>query len=259
MSFNRLLDDVARRTGSLLCIGLDPHPADLPAPTAEAAREFCLRLIAETEGLAMAYKPNAAFFEAYGPAGWAALADVIAAVPAGIPVILDAKRGDIASTAEAYARSTFEQLGATAVTLNPYLGRDSLAPFIRDPQHGAFLLCKTSNPGAGDLQDLRLASGETVYEQVALLAQQWNENDNVALVGRGNPSRCAGPHPGSRAGRSGSSRRAWAHKAATSAPRCGPGSAQTAWGCSSRSAGPSRGPSPRARRRRRCGMRFERR
>jgi uridine monophosphate synthetase len=181
-SFANILDDVARRTGSLLCVGLDPHPADLPAATADAARDFCLRLIAETEGLVMAYKPNAAFFEAYGPAGWAALAEVIAAVPAGIPVILDAKRGDIASTAEAYARSAFEQLGATAITLNPYLGRDSLEPFVRDPARGVFLLCKTSNPGAGDLQDLRLADGEMVYERVAALAQEWNENNNVALV-----------------------------------------------------------------------------
>ncbi len=181
-SFNRLLDDVARRTGSLLCVGLDPHPADLPASTADAARDFCLRLIAETAGLAMAYKPNAAFFEAYGPAGWAALAEVIAAVPAGIPVILDAKRGDIASTAEAYARSAFGRLGATAITLNPYLGRDSLEPFVRDPAQGVFLLCKTSNPGAGDVQDLRLGGGEMVYERVAALAQEWNTNNNVALV-----------------------------------------------------------------------------
>lgn len=182
MSFNSLLDDVARRTGSLLCVGLDPHPADLPAPTADAARDFCLRLIAETAGLAMAYKPNAAFFEAYGPAGWAALAEVIAAVPAGIPVILDAKRGDIASTAEAYARSAFERLGATAITLNPYLGRDSLEPFVLDPARGVFLLCKTSNPGAGDVQDLRLIGGKMVYERVAALAQEWNTNNNVALV-----------------------------------------------------------------------------
>jgi len=181
-SFSGLLDDAARRTESLLCIGLDPHGADLPEPTAGAAREFCLRLISETEGLAMAYKPNAAFFEVLGPAGWAALGQVIAAVPKGIPVILDAKRGDIASTADAYARSAFELLGASAVTLSPYLGYDSLTPFLRDPCRGVFLLCKTSNPGSGDLQDLLLADGDAVYERVARLAQQWNQNDNVALV-----------------------------------------------------------------------------
>ena len=181
-SFSALLDHAARRTDSLLCIGLDPHGADLPELTADAAREFCLRLIAETEGVAMAYKPNAAFFEALGPAGWAVLGDVIAAVPEGIPVILDAKRGDIASTADAYARSAFELLGASAVTLSPYLGSDSLTPFLRDPCRGVFLLCKTSNPGSGDLQDLLLAGGDVVYERVARLAQRWNQNDNVALV-----------------------------------------------------------------------------
>lgn len=181
-TFNALLDDAARRTGSLLCVGLDPHPADLPEPTADAAAAFCLRLIEETAGLAAAYKPNAAFFETYGPAGWASLADVIAAVPTGIPTILDAKRGDIASTAEAYATSAFDRLGATAITLNPYLGHDSLMPFLTRPERGVFLLCKTSNSGAGDLQDLVLAGGETLYERVARLAQTWNTHDNVALV-----------------------------------------------------------------------------
>ncbi len=181
-TFNALLDDAARRTDSLLCVGLDPHGGDLREMTAEAAREFCLRLIAETEGLAMAYKPNAAFFEVLGPAGWAALGEVIAAVPKDIPVILDAKRGDIASTADAYARSAFELLGASAVTLSPYLGLDSLTPFLKDPCRGAFLLCKTSNPGSGDLQDLLLGDGDVVYEKVARLAQQWNQNSNVALV-----------------------------------------------------------------------------
>jgi uridine monophosphate synthetase len=182
VSFFSHLDEVSRRTGSLLCIGLDPHPADLPAPTAAAAREFCLRLIQATEGLAAAYKPNAAFFEAFGPEGWAVLAEVIAAVPAGVPVILDAKRGDIASTAEAYARSAFERLGAHAITLSPYLGHDSLAPFLADPARGVFLLCKTSNPGSGDLQDLALAEGGMLHEKVARLAQTWNEQGNLGLV-----------------------------------------------------------------------------
>ena len=184
-SFCATLDESARRTGSLLCIGLDPYPADLPAPTAEAAREFCIRLIELTTGLAAAYKPNAAFFESLGPAGWAALKDVIAAVPAGVPVILDAKRGDIASTAEAYARSAFERLGADAITLNPYLGYDSLEPFLKDERRGAFLLCKTSNPGSRDLQDLPLAgrhSRHLLYERVAELASQWNTRDNLGLV-----------------------------------------------------------------------------
>lgn len=181
--FNRLENRV-QAVGSLLCIGLDPHPADLPDPTPEAAKAFCLRLIQATADVVAAFKPNAAFFEAFGPDGWQALAEVIAAVPAEVPVILDAKRGDIASTAEAYARSAFERLGAGAITLSPYLGRDSLDPFLQDPARGCFLLCKTSNPGAADLQDLTLnqANGLLLYEKVAQLAQSWNTRGNIGLV-----------------------------------------------------------------------------
>jgi len=181
-SFFALLDSRARQTGSLVCVGLDPHPADLPEPGAEAAKAFCLRLIKATASEALAFKPNAAFFEALGPPGWQALGEVIAAVPPGVPVILDAKRGDIASTAEAYASSVFQRLGAGAVTLSPYLGRDSLAPFLRDPARGVFLLCKTSNPGAADLQDLPLADGQPLYLAVARLAQSWAEDGNLGLV-----------------------------------------------------------------------------
>lgn len=185
VGFFTRLDQRARETGSLLCIGLDPHPGDLATPTAAGARDFCLRLIEATQEVALAYKPNAAFFEAFGAEGWQALQDVIAAIPEGIPVILDAKRGDIASTAEAYARSAFETLGAQAITLNPYLGYDSIEPFIKAPEHGVFLLCKTSNQGAGDLQDLRLIGtrqARHLYEQVAVLAQKWNDRQNVGVV-----------------------------------------------------------------------------
>ncbi len=184
-TFFELLDARACQIDSLLCVGLDPHPADLPEPTAAAARDFCLRLIEATSDLALAFKPNAAFFELLGPQGWQALAEVIAAVPEGIPVILDAKRGDIASTAEAYATSAFQRLKAQAITINPYLGYDAVKPFVTDPQHGAFLLCKTSNPGSVDLQDLPLG-GEAallmLYEKVAALAQEWNTQDNLGLV-----------------------------------------------------------------------------
>jgi uridine monophosphate synthetase len=185
---------------SLLCVGLDPHPSDLPAPTADAARDFCLRLIKATASYAAAFKPNAAFFELYGPRGWSALKEVISAVQSEsdrlgsmIPVILDAKRGDIASTAEAYASSAFEQLGAHAITLNPYLGKDSINPFLAYKEKGVFLLCKSSNPDAADLQDLRLIrmqdlSGEGekedcyLYERVAQLASKWNTGNNIGLV-----------------------------------------------------------------------------
>jgi uridine monophosphate synthetase len=190
-SFFSILEKRIRDVDSLLCVGLDPHPEDLPADTAAAARDFCLRLIEQTAGLAAAYKPNSAFFEAYGAEGIAALKQVIEAVPPQIPVILDVKRGDISSTAQAYARAAFQTLGAAAVTLNPYLGYDALAPFLADPERGVFLLCKTSNPGAADLQDLQVVGRESapnlipggrMYEAVARLAQEWNREDNLGLV-----------------------------------------------------------------------------
>src|SRR5688500_13467234 len=146
---------------SLICIGLDPHIPDLKEPNAASALDFCLNLIKQTAPYAAAFKPNAAFFEVFGAEGWTALKQVIAAVNEAshrfgsrIPIILDAKRGDIASTADAYAQSAFENLGADCITLNPYLGKDSIEPFIQNSEKGIFLLCKTSNPGASDLQDL---------------------------------------------------------------------------------------------------------
>lgn len=175
---------------SLLCVGLDPHVSDLPAPSAEGALRFCLDLVKRTAPYAAAFKPNAAFFEQFGAPGWEALRQVIEAVceqsrrqGSLIPVILDAKRGDIASTAEAYARSAFQALGAHAVTLSPYLGRDSVEPFLVNPERGVFLLCKTSNPGARDLQDLLVGeAGEPLYIAVARLARLWNTRNNVGLV-----------------------------------------------------------------------------
>jgi uridine monophosphate synthetase len=184
-SFFDRLDERARQIDSLLCIGLDPHIADLPEPTAAAALAFCRRLVEATRDLALAYKPNAAFFEALGAPGWAALQELIALIPSDTPVILDAKRGDIASTAEAYAHAVYDVLGAQAVTLSPYLGYDSIAPFLTKPERGAFLLCKTSNPGSSDLQDLAV-KGECqtlrLYEKVALLSQDWNQDGNLGLV-----------------------------------------------------------------------------
>jgi uridine monophosphate synthetase len=184
-TFFEKLDERAREIDSLLCVGLDPHPEDLSEQTGSAAKEFCLRLIEATREYALAFKPNAAFFEALGPEGWEALQTVIRAVPDEIPVILDAKRGDISSTAQAYARSAFETLGADAITLSPYLGYDSLTPFMQDPEKGIFLLCKTSNPGSVDLQDLPLGGHYRlmmVYEKIAGLATEWGTNDNLGLV-----------------------------------------------------------------------------
>jgi uridine monophosphate synthetase len=191
MGFFSRLEEQVRRSDSLLCVGLDPHLSELSAPTVESARAFCWRLVEATADLAAAYKPNIAFFEVFGAAGLALLEEIIRGLPAGVPVILDAKRGDIASTAHAYARAAFHTLRADAITLSPYLGRDSLTPFLEDPERGVFLLCKTSNPGAADLQDLpvdslargaQAAGPRTVYETVAGLAQKWNVSDNLGLV-----------------------------------------------------------------------------
>jgi uridine monophosphate synthetase len=176
MNFFERLEQRAREIDSLLCVGLDPRVKD-----AMAARDECLRLIDATSEFALAFKPNAAFFEAFGADGVAALKAVIAHVPAGIPVILDAKRGDIADTAEAYATAAFDKLGAQALTLNPYLGGEALRPFLARAERGAFVLCKTSNPGADEFQALSV-EGRLLYETVAQRAQQWNANGNVGLV-----------------------------------------------------------------------------
>ena len=174
---------------SLLCVGIDPHVSDLSSPTAASALTFSLNLIKQTARYAAAFKPNAAFFEVFGAEGWIALKQVIEAVNeesdrmgSRIPIILDAKRGDISSTAEAYAKSAFEFLGADCITLNPYLGKDSIDPFLNYSQKGVFLLCKTTNKGSMDLQDVTLASGETMYIHVARLAETWNEKNNIGLV-----------------------------------------------------------------------------
>lgn len=191
---------------SLLCVGLDPHVSELTSPSAASALDFCLTLVKATAPYAAAFKPNAAFFEVFGTEGWTALKQVIEAIDeeskrlgSMIPVVLDAKRGDIASTAEAYAKSVFESLGAHCVTLSPYLGKDSIDPFLNYPERGVFLLCKTSNPGSGDLQDVMvldedergktkegdlfpLSSFVPLHIKVAQLAQKWNANNNIGLV-----------------------------------------------------------------------------
>lgn len=193
-SFFTFLEKRVDDCSSLLCVGLDPHVSDLKAPTAEAALDFCLNLVKQTAPYAAAFKPNAAFFEVFGADGWTALKQVIEAVQAEsnrlgslIPVILDAKRGDIASTAEAYARSAFESLGAHCITLSPYLGKDSIDPFLQNSEKGVFLLCKTSNAGSGDLQDVTVVGADgrppvPLYVHVAHLAQSWNTKNNIGLV-----------------------------------------------------------------------------
>lgn len=193
-SFFTFLEKRVDDCSSLLCIGLDPHIPDLKEANADSARDFCLNLVKQTSRYAAAFKPNAAFFEVFGAEGWTALKDVINAINdesnrlgSRIPIILDAKRGDIASTAEAYAKSAFENLGVDCITLNPYLGKDSIEPFIQNTEKGVFLLCKTSNAGSMDLQNLLVLpvgsdNPMPMYSYVAQLAQQWNEKNNIGIV-----------------------------------------------------------------------------
>jgi len=185
-SFFTKLEARVSQVDSLLCIGLDPHGAqllgdDYATSTAEAkcdaAYTFCKTIIDATLPYAACYKPNAAFFEALGAQdGNATLVRVLKEIPPDVPVLLDVKRGDIGSTAAAYAEACYDHCNADAVTLSPLMGWDSVAPFVTEKysDKGAFLLCKTSNPGSNDLLALSLASGETVYERIAKLAQQWS-------------------------------------------------------------------------------------
>ncbi len=178
-TFFAQLEARAQTIDSLLCVGLDPDPKDFA--NAEAVRDFCFRLIDLTSDVACAYKPNSGFFEAWGAAGYQALSDVIAHVPAGIPVVLDAKRGDIDSTAKGYAQSAFEVLDASAITLSPYLGSDAIQPFLKYAEKGVFLLCKTSNPAASELQSL-MVDGQYLYEVVAEKVQEWGSSQQIGLV-----------------------------------------------------------------------------
>jgi len=175
---SRLLD-ACRRNRSLLCVGLDPDPAKLPV---KDVFEFNKAIIDATADLVCAYKPNLAFYEALGIRGLQALKKTVAYIPKNIPVIGDAKRGDIGNTATAYARALFGYYKFDAVTLNPYLGYDSIEPFLDYKDKGVFVLCRTSNSSACDFQDLVDNFGLKFYQSVALRAGDWNTAGNVGLV-----------------------------------------------------------------------------
>lgn len=184
MTFLEKLKLRVAASNSLLCVGLDPAPQMLAGKgktPAIAALALNKRTIAATKDVACAFKPNMAFYEAMGLPGFGVLTETMAMIPDDIPVILDAKRADVGSTSEGYARFVFDVLGADAVTVNPYLGGDALAPFLMRADRGIIVLCRTSNPGARDLQDLT-ADGLPFYQQVAHLAQTWNVAGNVLLV-----------------------------------------------------------------------------
>ena len=191
MTFLEKLLAAERQNHSLLCVGLDPEPERLPEelralPVEKAIVQFCRTIIEATASYASVYKPNLAFFEVLGPAGMEALQEVVRAIPAHIPVIADAKRGDIGNTASRYAAAIFETYGFDAVTVNPYLGYDAVAPFLAYRDRGVLLLCRTSNPSARDFQDLLVQSDSgqvrPLYEVVAERVQGWNEAGNCALV-----------------------------------------------------------------------------
>ncbi len=177
--WDRLLRSITRRN-SLLCVGLDPHPGRLPDRYPDIAA-FMTDIVRCTSNVACCYKPNLAFYEAAGETGMGALRQTLAAIPDDIPVILDAKRSDISSTAAAYARALFEDLNGDAATINPYLGEDGVAPFLAYEDRGVFLLCKTSNPSAGQIQDWE-QDGVPLFREVSRLATRWAGDRPIGLV-----------------------------------------------------------------------------
>ena len=179
MNFIDKLLNSARSNNSLLCIGLDPDPELMPHGV--SVLDFNQAIIEATYDLVCAYKPNLAFYEAMGVEGLRALAATVACIPDTVPVIGDAKRGDIGNTVKAYAKALFEGYGFDAVTVNPYLGGDSLEPFIEYEDKGVLILCRTSNPGSADLQDLKIGK-QPLYEVVARKALEWNKYGNIGLV-----------------------------------------------------------------------------
>jgi orotidine-5'-phosphate decarboxylase len=190
MTFLEMLWDAQKRNGSLLCVGLDPEPSRFPAGLkGDAGKifDFCARIVDATADLVIAFKPQIAYFAAHrAEVQLEQLMNHMRRTAPHVPVILDAKRGDIGSTAEQYAKEAFERYGADAVTLSPFMGFDSVQPYLKYQGKGAFLLCRTSNPGGDDLQNQRLSSVEghpLLYEHVARLAQgPWNLNGQLGLV-----------------------------------------------------------------------------
>jgi len=184
MSFSQHLLSVQRQHNSLLCVGLDVDPGRLPAPLKtlpDGIGEFVRRIVDATKDLVCAYKPNLAFYEALGRNGWEILRKTLDSIPKDIVTIGDGKRGDIGNTSARYAAALFDDLGFDAITVNPYMGSDSVEPFLRNPDRGAFILALTSNTGSRDFQRLK-SGGVPLYEKVVRAARKWNSNQNVGLV-----------------------------------------------------------------------------
>ncbi len=181
MKFTEKLAAAVQRNNSLLCVGLDPDPALMAIGDVAA---FNRAIVEATADLVCCYKPNLAFYEALGEAGWDALRLTLKAIPAHVPVIVDAKRGDIGSTATAYAKAIFDVLGADATTVNCYGGGDAVEPFLERADKGILVWCRSSNPGAGDLQDIEVEfrGRRPLWQAVALRARDWNSRGNVGIV-----------------------------------------------------------------------------
>ncbi len=182
MSFESKLKAAGSRYGHL-CLGLDTELEKLPVPfskSPDSILKFNLEMIELSSGCVAAYKPNLGFYEVLGSSGWEILKKTCAAVPKEKIIILDGKRGDIGNTARMYARAMFDELGGDALTVNPYLGSDSLSPFIENPDKGIYLLCLTSNSGASDFQ--LFPPADPLYLRVARRAAEWNKNKNIGLV-----------------------------------------------------------------------------
>ena len=190
MTFLDMLARAERQNNSMLCVGLDPEPTKFPdriKGDSNKIYDFCAAIVDATADVVNSFKPQIAYFAAHRAEGQLErLMEHMRRVAPHVPIILDAKRGDIGSTAEQYAIEAFERYGADAVTLSPFMGWDSVAPYLKYHGKGAFLLCRTSNPGGDDLQNQRLASVEgqpLMYEHIAKLAQgPWNLNGQLGLV-----------------------------------------------------------------------------
>lgn len=186
MNFIAKLTAASKLNHSLLCVGLDPDVAKFPTELqgkSDAIFIFCKAIIDATADLACAFKPQIAYFAALAAEDQLqAICDYLRQTYPHIPIILDAKRGDIGATAEQYAREAFERYGADAVTVNPYMGFDSVAPYLEWKDRGAIVLCRTSNPGGSELQFLKV-DGVPLYQHVAkLVAEKWNLNGQCGLV-----------------------------------------------------------------------------
>jgi orotidine-5'-phosphate decarboxylase len=184
MRFTEKLTSISQKNDSLVCVGLDTDLQRIPPSLLQEEDPqlaFNRMIIDATSDLVCAYKPNMAFYEARGSKGWEALKKTCEHVPKEIPIIIDAKRGDIGNTARMYAQAVFGELKGDAVTVNPYMGFDAVSPFLEYEEKCAFILCLTSNPGAKDFQ-FSLVEGRPLYELVAEKVASWNEKNNCAMV-----------------------------------------------------------------------------